>query len=112
VHSVKTYRSSRDPAIMPSARERLIITTSLAWVVSLVTSIYYMSLFFAYIDGAKVMLGFNGALSILVWGLVSRGNKDEGDRVLRNLSALHIVTGIVLIFLSLTLVNSVTSVVV
>jgi hypothetical protein len=92
---------------VPSANRWLTIVTILTWGTSILTTAYYMSLYNDWVEGAKIMWCYNGALTMLVGGVLRVGIRDEDDKLLRNLSTLQIVTGVTLILLALVVVHSV-----
>ncbi len=92
---------------MPPSRGLLTFTSLMAWVATLVTGVYYVShipipssLAENFVVGGRIMLAYNGVLSIILWLLCTRGLKSE-DKI--RVSFIHLLTGIVFVMLSLLL---------
>jgi hypothetical protein len=91
---------------IPSVNRWLKIATTLTWVASISTTAYYISLSYAWVEGAKFMWGYNGVLTILVGGALRIVIHGEDKKLLSNLSTLHLITGISLIFLALVVMHA------
>ena len=92
---------------MPPSRGLLTFTSLMAWVATLVTGVYYIlsfpipsSLDENFVVGGRIMLAFDGVLSIILWLLFTRSLKSE-DKV--RVSLIHLLTGIVFVILSMLL---------
>ena len=56
-----------------------------------------------YMLGGKIMLGYNGVLSIILWLIFTRGLKSEDQM---KINFVHLLTGIVFVMLSLLILPS------
>ena len=92
---------------MPTSRSELTFTSLMAWVATLVTGIYYIvsfpipsSLEVNFVVGGRIMLAYDGVLSIILWIILTRVLKS--DYKIR-VSFLYLITGIAFVMLSLLL---------
>lgn len=90
---------------MPPSRGLLTFTSLMAWAATLATGTYYVSqiptpsnLAENFVVEGRIMLAYDGVLSIVLWLLFTRGLNDEDKTWI---SFLHLLTGIVLVMLSL-----------
>lgn len=89
------------------SRSEITLTSLMAWLATLVTGIFYIvsfpipsSLDVNYVVGGRIMLAYDGVLSIILWIILTRVLKS--DYKIR-VSFLHLITGIAFVMLSILL---------